>query len=166
MLRGIAGFGSRHHFRSDQSLSLSEDPPLAVIAVDTRTVIEGLLDPLRAIEQRGLVTLERALLRDDITAIGLADNLHEEAKLTIYLGRKERVYGVPAYMALRDLMYRRQLAGASVFLGVDGTAHGHRQRARFFNGNADVPVIFIAVGSVERIGQLLPELGGLLRRPR
>jgi hypothetical protein len=40
-----------------------------------------------------------------------------------------------------------------------------RQRARFFNGNADVPVIFIAVGSVERIGQLLPELGGLLRRP-
>jgi len=73
VLRGIAGFGSRHHFRSDQSLSLSEDPPLAVIAVDTRTVIEGLLDPLRAIEQRGLVTLERArLLRDDITAIELA----------------------------------------------------------------------------------------------
>ena len=33
VLRGIAGFGSRHHFRSDQSLSLSEDPPVAVIAV-------------------------------------------------------------------------------------------------------------------------------------
>ncbi|EUA76290.1 hypothetical protein I553_7366 [Mycobacterium xenopi 4042] len=27
VLRGIAGFGSRHQLRSDQSLSLSEDPP-------------------------------------------------------------------------------------------------------------------------------------------
>ena len=27
VLRGIAGFGSRHHLRTDQSLSLSEDPP-------------------------------------------------------------------------------------------------------------------------------------------
>ena len=27
MLRGIAGFGLRHHLRTDQSLSMSEDPP-------------------------------------------------------------------------------------------------------------------------------------------
>src|ERR1700738_4456999 len=62
-------------------------------------------------------------------------------------------------------MYRRQLAGASVFLGVDGTAHGHRERARFFERNADVPMMTIAVGSGEQIGRVLPELGGLLRRP-
>ena len=45
VLRGIAGFGSRGHFRTDQSLSLSEDPPVAIIAVDTKPVIEGLLEP-------------------------------------------------------------------------------------------------------------------------
>jgi PII-like signaling protein len=166
VLRGIAGFGSRHHFRSDQSLSLSEDPPVAVIAVDSGPVIEELLDPVLAIKKRGLLTLERArLLRDDIGPIQLSDQLHEATKLTIYVGRKERVYGVPAYVALCDLMYRRQLAGASVFLGVDGTARGQRQRARFFDRNTDVPMMIIAVGSGERIGRLLPELGGLLRRP-
>lgn len=52
-----------------------------------------------------------------------------------------------------------------MFLGVDGTAHGQRQRAHFFRGNADVPVMIIAVGSGERIAAVLPELGGLLRRP-
>ena len=166
MLRGVAGFGSRHHLRSDQSLSMSEDPPVAVIAVDTKPTIESLLKPVLALTKRGLVTLERArLLRDDIGPVTLGDELHEATKLTVYVGRKEQVYGVPAYVALCDLMYRRGLAGASVFLGVDGTAHGRRERARFFDRNADVPVMIIAVGSGDRIGRVLPELGGLLRRP-
>ncbi|HNF07475.1 MAG TPA: DUF190 domain-containing protein, partial [Mycobacterium sp.] len=35
MLRGIASFGLSRIVRSDQSLTLSEDPPVAVAAVDT-----------------------------------------------------------------------------------------------------------------------------------
>lgn len=166
VLRGIGGFGSRHHLRTDQSLTLSEDPPVAIIAADTRTQIEALLDPVLAMKQRGLVTLERArLLRDDIGPLQLADEFHEATKLTIYVGRKERVYGVPAFIAICDLMYRRRLAGASAFAGVDGTAHGHRQRAKLLGHNTDVPVMIIAVGSGELIGRVLPELGGLVRRP-
>jgi PII-like signaling protein len=166
LLRGIGGFGLRHHLRTDQTLSMSEDPPVVVVAVDSKTKIEELLDPVLATKNRGLVTLERArLLREEIGAIELSDELHEATKLTIYIGRKERAYGIPAYIALCDLMYRRQLAGASVFLGVDGTAHGQRERARFFDRNADVPLMIIAVGSGEQIGRVLPELGGLIRRP-
>jgi PII-like signaling protein len=166
VLRGIAGFGSRRHFRTDQSLSLSEDPPVAIIAVDTKPVIEGLFEPVLAVNKRGLISLERArLLDDDIHGIELSDEYHEATKLTIYIGRKERVYGVPAYIAVCDLIYRRQLAGASVFLGVDGTVRGQRERAQFFGRNVDVPMMIIAVGSGERIGRVLPEIGGLLRRP-
>src|SRR6201998_4517688 len=166
VLRGIAGFGTGRNFRTDASLPLSEDPPVVVVAVDTRKAIEALLDPVLAVKQRGLLTLERArLLRDDIRPLTLPDDLHEAVKLTIYVGRKERVYGVPAYIAVCDLMYRRKLAGASVFLGLDGTTHGQRQRAAFFGRNPDVPVMVIAVGSGELIGRVFPELAGLLRRP-
>lgn len=166
VLRGIGGFGTGRHLRTDESLTLSEDPPVVVVAVDTRNAIEAVLDPVLAIKQRGLLTLERArLLRDDIGPVELPDDLHEAVKLTVYVGRKERVYGVPAYIAICDLMYRRKLAGASVFLGVDGTAHGQRQRAAFFGRNPDVPMMIVAVGPGERIGRVLPELGGLLRRP-
>src|ERR1700756_5799731 len=166
VLRGIAGFGTGRNFRTDASLTLSEDPPVVVVAVDTRKAIEALLDPVLAVKQRGLLTLERArLLRDDIGPLALPDDLHEAVKLTIYVGRKERVYGVPAYIAVCDLLYRRQLAGASVFMGVDGTVRGHRERAQFFDRNTDVPLMIIAVGSGERIGRVLPELGGLLERP-
>jgi PII-like signaling protein len=166
VLRGIGGFGTGRHLRTDESLTLSEDPPVVIVAVDTRKTIDAVLDPVLAIKQRGLVTLERArLLRDDIGPLELSDDLHEAVKLTIYVGRKERIYGVPAYVAICDLMYRRQIAGASVFLGVDGIAHGDRQRAQFFGRNTDVPMMVVAVGSGELIGRVLPELGGLLRRP-
>lgn len=166
VLRGIGGFGTGRHFRTDESLSLSEDPPVVVEAVDTRTKIEALLEPVLSIKQRGLVTLERArLLQEEIGYLALTDQFHEAVKLTVYVGRKETVYGVPAFVALCDLMYRRGLAGASVFLGVDGTSRGNRQRAKFFGRNPDVPLMVVAVGSGATIGRVLPELGGLLRRP-
>ena len=166
MLRGSGGFGLRHHLRTDEQLSLSEDPSVAVIAVDTAHAITGLLDQVTAIQKRGLLTLERArLLQGDIGPVELSDELHEATKLTIYVGRKERAYGQPAYIALCDLMYRRELAGASVFVGVDGTHHGYRARARFFSRNTNVPTMIVAVGSGEKIGKILPELGALLRDP-
>ncbi|GJO12431.1 hypothetical protein NJB1907f44_23880 [Mycobacterium marinum] len=166
VLRGAGGFGTGRHLRTDQSLTLSEDPPVVIIGTDRRPKIEALLDPVLAIKQRGLLALERArMVRGDLPPLELSEQLHEAAKLTVYVGRKERAYGMPAYLAICDLMYRRQLAGASVFLGVDGTAHGRRQRAMFFGRNADVPMMIIAVGSGDRIRRVLPELGGLLRRP-
>lgn len=166
VLRGIGGFGTGRLLRTDESLTLSEDPPVAIVAVDTRSKIEALLDPVLAIKQRGLLTLERArLLSDGIGPVALPEELREAVKLTVYLGRKERIGGVPAYIAVCDLLHRRRIAGASVLLGVDGVTDGQRHRARFFGRNADVPLTIVAIGSGERIGGMLPELGALLRRP-
>ena len=166
LLRGAEGFGLKHHLRSDRLLSLSEDLPLVSVAVDTRPRIDAVLGELRTAQHTGLVTLERArTLRDEIGPVVLPEALHEATKLTIYVGRQERVYRVPAFVAVCDLLHRRGVAGATVLLGVDGTAHGERRRARFLAMNADVPMMIIAVGSGERIGRVLPELGALLRRP-
>ena len=95
----------------------------------------------------------------------LPDELDEATKLTVYVGRQERVYRMPAFVAVCDLLYRRGIAGATVLLGVDGTSRGRRARAKFFGRNADVPMMIIAVGSGEQIAQVLPELGGLLHEP-
>jgi PII-like signaling protein len=166
LLRGTEGFGARQRPRTDRSLSLSEDLPLIAVAVDARPRIEAILPEAAALTSSGLVTLERArMLTGDIDPLALPGDLAEATKLTIYLGRTERVYRVPAFIAVCDLLRRRGVAGATVLLGVDGTAHGQRQRAAFFSRNAETPVMVIAVGPGERIGRVLPELGGLLRRP-
>ena len=161
LLRGTEGFGLKHHLRTDRSLTLSEDLPLVAVAVDTRPRIEAVLGPALALNPTGLVTLEGARLLADTDVAGP----DEETKLTVYLGRQERVYRVPAFVAVCDLLHRRGVDGATALLGVDGTAHGRRQRAAFFSRNAEVPMMIIAVGAGEQISRVLPELGALLRRP-
>jgi PII-like signaling protein len=166
LLRGAEGFGARQHLRTDRSLSLSDDLPLTAVAVDTRSRIEGLLDPTADLLRSGLVTLERArLLTGDMEAAAAGGAPGEETKLTVYVGRQERVHRVPAFVAVCDLLHRRGIAGATALLGVDGTAHGERERAAFFSRNAGTPMMIIAVGAGGQISRVLPELGALLRQP-
>src|SRR5215469_1433785 len=88
LLRGAEGFGARGHRRTDRSLTLSDDLPLIAVAVDTRARIEALVEPTARITGTGLVTLERArLLAGDIEATRLSEQVYEQTKLTIYLGR-------------------------------------------------------------------------------
>ena len=150
LLRGVEGFGLKHHLRTDRLLTLSEDLPLVAVAVDTRARVEAMLGEVMGLERHGLVTLERAVAE--------IEDPGEELQLTIYLGRQERIGGRPAFVAVCDLLRRHGVAGATVLLGVDGTAHGERRRARFFARNADVPVMVIAVGPGEQVARVLPEL--------
>jgi PII-like signaling protein len=166
LLRGTEGFGLKHHLRTDRSLTLSEDLPLIAVAVDTGPRIETVLAPTIELNRTGLVTLERARLLAGVTGpVPLPWDPDEETKLTVYLGRQERAGRVPAFVAVCDLLRRRGIDGATALLGVDGTAHGRRERATFFSRNAEVPMMVVAVGSGLRIGGVLAELGALLRRP-
>jgi PII-like signaling protein len=75
------------------------------------------------------------------------------------------VSGQPAHHAVCDLLHRHGFAGASVFVGVDGTKHGRRQRARFFSRNAEIPVMIIAIGTGDQAVDAIPELEAMLRQP-
>ncbi len=166
LMRGAQGFGLKHHLRTDRLLTLSEDLPLVSVAVDTRARIEATLPDVTRLKRSGLITLERArLLTGELGPVVLPEELQEATKLTVYVGRQERVYRMAAFEAVTELLFRRGVAGATVLLGVDGTAHGVRQRAKFFGRNADVPMMIVAVGDGHVIGRVLPELGGMLRRP-
>lgn len=166
LLRGVEGFGVRHHLRTDRMLTLSEDLPVVSVAVDVPERIDAVLEDVLAIKRRGLITLERAgMITADGAAVAAPDGLHEATKLTVYLGRRERVGRTPAFVAVCDLLRRHGIARATVLLGVDGTLHGRRERAGFVGRNADVPMMVVAVGSGERLVAVLSEIDELLHRP-
>lgn len=169
MLRGTTSFGPKHEFRCDQSLSLSEDPPVTVAAVDIESKIRSLVDDVTAMTDRGLVTLERARLvtrHSGAEEFGDIDSRNgDAAKLTIYAGRQVRVAGAPAYYTICELLHRHGFAGATVLLGVDGTAHGRRRRARFFGRNVNVPLMIIAVGTPAQVAVAAMELTAALPNP-
>jgi PII-like signaling protein len=166
LMRGVEGFGAHQRHRTDRLLTLSEDLPLVSVAVDTRPRIEAAVAELGEMRFKGLVTLERArLVRDAPAPVRLPEDLGEATKLTVYLGRHERAAGRPAHKAVVGVLHRHGVAGATVLLGVDGTLHGRRRRARFAGRNAHVPLMVIAVGTGASVAAALPELDALSARP-
>jgi PII-like signaling protein len=168
VLRGISGFGRHHIIRTDESLTLSEDPSVAIAAVDHSQTIRGLVDGVVDMTSSGLITLERAQLIDgevDGVTLPPAAVPGDAVKLTIYVGRNRRADGVPTYKLVCEVLRANGFTGASVFLGVDGTAHGERRRAHFVGRNIDVPLMIIAIGSADRVRASRDELAALLERP-
>lgn len=168
LLRGAEGFGRHQVLQTDRLLSLSEDLPMVLVAVDSRHRIETALPEIGAAAGHGLLTLERArMLSGRMGAVSLAQKLPDASKLTVYCGRHERVGRRPAFVVIVDLLRRHGLHSATVLLGVDGTAHGVRRRARFFSANGRVPLMIIAVGGAAgpEPSPLLPEIAALLERP-
>jgi PII-like signaling protein len=160
VMRGTTGFGAKQRLRTDRLLSLSEDLPLVAVGVDSRERIDAALRDVEALAFDGLVTLERARM-----PAGAPPRERGAAKLTVYVGRGERVGSRPAYEAIVAALRRHGVAGATVLLGVDGTAHGERRRARFFGGNAGVPLMVISVGEEASLAAALPEVAAMLERP-
>jgi PII-like signaling protein len=87
VMRGVEGFGVKHHLHTDRLLTLSEDLPLVSVAVDGRPRIEAALPEVNRLGFDGLVTLERSkMLSGRIQAVRLPAEPHEATKLTVYVG--------------------------------------------------------------------------------
>jgi len=159
LLRGHEGFGARHALQTETLLTLSEDLPLVLVAVDGAERIAALLADVRgALGGGGLVTVKPVVLHGRARE----RTAGPEVKLTLHLGRQDRVAGRPAHLAAVDALHAAGVAGATVLLGVDGTADGVRERARFFDRNARVPLLVVSVGTPASIAAALERLGGLL----
>jgi PII-like signaling protein len=165
LLRGIEGFGIKHQLRTERLLTLSEDLPIVALAVDEPSRIDTLLAEVRAIVREGLITIERAQLLGGRELPGDLGAGADAVKLTIYVGRGERVGSRPAYLAVVDCLHRSGMDGASVLLGLDGTMHGTRRRGRFVSGNAQVPLAIVSVGDRGSATQALGDLHEILSEP-
>jgi PII-like signaling protein len=162
LLRGMEGFGLKHRLQTERLLTLSEDLPILALAVDEAPRIQALLSDVRALVPHGLVTVERAQLLERDADLGQgADAL----KLTVHLGRGQRIGGQAAHIAVVDCLHRHGLDGASVLLGLDGHVAGTRQRARFLDRNARVPLMIVSVGSRRSVAGALPELLAMAGEP-
>jgi PII-like signaling protein len=163
LARGIEGFGAKHRIQSDRLLTLSEDLPLVAAAVDRADRIPALAAEAVALCGDGVLTLERArLVTGSLRDVELGG---EPVKLTLWLGRHERAGDRPAFVAVVDALRTAGAAGASAFLGVDGTRDGARYRARFFGANTRIPLMLIAIGAGPAMARALAAIDALVPEP-
>lgn len=169
LCRGIEGFGMHRRIHTERFPDVSTDLPLVACAVDSRKRVEALVDDVDSVVADGLVTLEQARLArgDELADAEFPAGPGRAAKLTIYCGRGERTAGGrgPAYREAIEILRRHGAAGATALLGVDGTYHGRRQRAKLHAVRRDAPLMIISVGRRDALAAALPDLGQALERP-
>jgi PII-like signaling protein len=107
----------------------------------------------------------RAAHSHDPTRAAHSHDPTRAAKLTVYMGRHERINGSPTFATVCQTLHDHGVAGATVLLGVDGTQHGARKRARFFARNQDVPLMVISVGDRRRIDAAVDDLRRVVDEP-
>jgi hypothetical protein len=87
-----------------------------------------------------------------------------KAKLMrIFLGEADRWHDEPLYDAIVKQLRMMEIAGATVYRGIDGYgAKGHSHKKSFFHISRDLPVIISVIESEEKLSQAAAAVEGML----
>ena len=137
-MRGLGGFGLRHHLRTDRPADMSENFRWLTVAVGDYVADRVALRRLdEAAATRDATVAERARMMRGDGPVTDAQEFDEATKLTMYVGRQD-ASRAPAYAAICDLLHRRGDPARRRCWGWTARPR-RRERARFFDRNLDVP---------------------------
>ena len=86
-------------------------------------------------------------------------------KLTIYVDEGDKFHGKPVYEVLLDIFFKRKIAGASVFRGIEGYgSDGKFHTAKILELSTSLPVKIEVVDSEEMINDVLDDVTGIVEK--
>ena len=86
-------------------------------------------------------------------------------KLTIYVDESDKHGRKPVYEVLLDILYKKKIAGASVFRGMAGYgSDGVFHSAKMLALSAALPIKIEAVDSEELIRAVLPDITSIVQK--
>ncbi len=86
-------------------------------------------------------------------------------KLTVYIDETDKFEGKPVYEVLMDILYKKKIAGVSVFRGVAGYgSDGIFHTAKMLELSISLPMKVEAVDSEEMINAVLPDVADIVEK--
>lgn len=76
--------------------------------------------------------------------------------IRIYFGEDDRWHGAPLYEAILEEAHRQDLAGATVYRGIEGYGGSTRIHRRHVMMSSDLPIMVCIVDDAQKIEQFLP----------
>jgi uncharacterized protein len=163
--KGLVGFGHTGKMHEDLTPDVMPDLPITIEAIDEADKIDRVLPDLDLVVEDGVIAVQ------DMQVIKAKPrNLKPERHMThqkltgkakmlrVHTGANDTWEGEPLHTALVKRFHQLDLAGATVYRGLEGygaTGRIHRQ-AVFRSG--DEPITVVAVDSAEKIEKALPYL--------
>jgi hypothetical protein len=86
-------------------------------------------------------------------------------KLTVYVDESDKSGGKPVYEVVMNLLYKKKIAGVSVFRGVAGYgSDGIFHTSKMLELSLSLPVKIEAVDSEDMIYKILPDVSGIVEK--
>ena len=164
--KGLVGFGQSGKMREDVSPDVIPDLPVTIEAIDEADKIDRVLPDLELLVEDGVIAVQDVQVIKARPRKARAEPGHmPHQKLTgkakmlrVHMGANDTWEGEPLHLALVKRFHQLDLAGATVYRGLEGygaTGRIHRQ-AVFRAG--DEPITVVVVDSAEKIEKALPYL--------
>ncbi len=163
--RGIVGFGASGKLHEDLTPDAMPDLPVTIEAIDEAPRIDAVLPDLDVLVTHGLIAVHevrvvKARARKPVAEAPVThQKLTGKAKmLRVHVGASDTWEGEPLWEALVKRFHQLDLAGATVYRGIEGYGASGRIHRRAVWRSADEPITVVTVDSAEKIEKALPYL--------
>jgi uncharacterized protein len=168
--RGIVGFGASGKLHEDLTPDAMPDLPVTIEAIDEATRIDAALPDLDVLVTDGLVAVHDVQVIKARTARTPQEAKVSHHKLTgkakilrVHVGANDVWEGEPLWEALVKRFHQLDLAGATVYRGLEGYGASGRIHRRQAWRSKDEPITVVAVDSAAKIEKALPYLDQMVR---
>jgi len=163
--RGMVGFGASGKLHEDLTPDAMPDLPVTIEAIDEAPRIDAVLPDLDVLVTNGLIAVHEVRVVKARARKPLAEAPVTHQKLTgkakmlrVHVGANDTWEGEPLWEALVKRFHQLDLAGATVYRGIEGYGASGRIHRRAVWRSADEPITVVAVDSAEKIEKALPYL--------
>ena len=166
--RGIVGFGASGKLHEDLTPDAMPDLPVTVEAIDEAPRIDAVLPDLDVLVGDGLMAVHdvqviKARPRKATGEAPVHQKLTGKAKmLRVHVGASDTWEGEPLWEALVKRFHQLDLAGATVYRGLEGYGASGRIHRRTVWRSKDEPITVVAIDSTEKIDKALPYLDQMI----
>jgi uncharacterized protein len=162
--RGIVGFGASGKLHEDLTPDAMPDLPITIEAIDEAPRIDAVLPDLDVLVTDGLVAVHDVQVvkggtRKPAREAPVHQKLTGKAKmLRVHVGANDTWEGEPLWEALVKRFHQLDLAGATVYRGLEGYGASGRIHRRSAWRSKDEPITVVAIDAAEKIDKALPYL--------
>ncbi len=169
--RAFAGFGAHSVLHTPKMEALAEHLPIRVEFIESAEKVEEVLPTLYDMVTDGLIEVQdthivKAAMREKRRSESKPPRVREAAKaklMQIFFGEADRWHDEPLYDAILKQLRMMEIAGATVYRGIDGYgAKGHSHKKSFFHISRDLPVMISVIESEEKLNQAASAVEGML----
>jgi PII-like signaling protein len=168
--KGMVGFGHTGKLHEDLTPDAMPDLPVTIEAIDEDAAIDRVLPDLDALVEDGLVAVHEVQViksrrhKAKEPAVVHHQKLTGKAKmLRIHIGANDTWEGEPLYDALIKRFHQLDLAGATVYRGIEGYGATGRIHRRAVWRSKDEPITVVIVDTAEKIEKAMPWLDQMVR---